>query len=698
MTVQEWLGKDNTIGIDAWSKKYPYENETYDEWLNRIGKDNENLKKLIRELKFLFGGRILSNRGLHNKGIKVTYSNCYVMSPPEDNIESIFDCAKYLARTYSYGGGCGVDISKLAPKGAKVANTAKNTSGAVSFMDLYSLTTGLIGQNGRRGALMISIDCSHPDIEDFINIKSDLNKITKANISIKITDEFMTAVRKNDDYTLHFTRPESNETIKSVVKARELFNKIILMNWDYAEPGFLFWDEIKRWNMLSNNKEFEYAGVNPCVSGDTLILTEEGYIRIDSLVDKEINVWNGYEFSTVTPKVTGINQQMKRITFSDGNQLDCTNYHKFILKDGTRVEAKNLQVNDKLIKCNFPIITTGMSISPSLSYTQGFFMGDGSSETNRNRLSIKLYDKKRNVINRLMYDNINYCESFHGDFLTLPYQPELFNKNYVPSIDYNISSRLNWLAGYLDSDGTLQSADGGLSISSVNKDVLMKVKFLLNTMGCNGTVRVMREAGTRLLPKNDGTRDSATYLCQTSYRLIINATNVKKLMDMGLNTSRIPLIANPNRDATRFIKIISIEDIDDCDKVYCFNEPKNHSGIFNGIITAQCAEEPLPAGGSCLLGSINLSEFVKNPFTEDAQFNIPEFLKAVDTGVIALNEILDEGLPLHPLQEQKDSVRDWRQIGLGVFGLADMLIKLGLKYGSEESIDVCDNIGYNMAS
>ena len=105
-----------------------------------------------------------------------------------------------MARTYSYGGGCGVDISKLAPRGAKLRNTAKETSGSVSFMDLYSLVTGLIGQNGRRGALMISLACDHPDIEEFIEIKSDLERVTKANISIRITDKFMHAVENNEDF------------------------------------------------------------------------------------------------------------------------------------------------------------------------------------------------------------------------------------------------------------------------------------------------------------------------------------------------------------------------------------------------------------------------------------------------------------------------------------------------------------------
>lgn len=150
MTVQEWLGEDNKLGIDIWKRKYRYNNETFDEWLDRVSGGDNELRNLIKDKKFLFGGRILSNRGLDKDGKKISLSNCYVVSPPEDSIESIFDCAKKLARTYSYGGGCGVDISKLAPRGAKVNNAAKETSGAVSFMDLYSLVTGLIGQNGRR--------------------------------------------------------------------------------------------------------------------------------------------------------------------------------------------------------------------------------------------------------------------------------------------------------------------------------------------------------------------------------------------------------------------------------------------------------------------------------------------------------------------------------------------------------------------
>lgn len=264
MTVQDWLGIDNKIGIDIWHKKYQRNNESFDEWINRVSGGDGLVADLILSKKFLFGGRILSNRGVNDENEKTTYSNCYVISPPEDNIESIYNTAKKLARTYSYGGGCGIDISKLSPKGSKVRNQAKNTSGAVSFMDTFSQVTEQIGQNGRRGALMISIDCTHPDLEDFITVKSDLGKVTAANISVRVTDDFMEAVLNDDDWELSFERPETGEKITKTVRAKDVYHLLCKNNWDYAEPGILFWDKIEGYNLLSNNPDFHYAGTNPC--------------------------------------------------------------------------------------------------------------------------------------------------------------------------------------------------------------------------------------------------------------------------------------------------------------------------------------------------------------------------------------------------------------------------------------------------
>lgn len=264
MDVTEWLGKDNQIGQDIWEKKYRWNGESFDEWLDRVSGGDADVRKLIEEKKFLFAGRILANRGTADDSRKITYSNCFVVTPPEDNIESIFETAKKMARTYSYGGGCGIDIGQLAPRGAAIHNAAKTTSGAVSFMDLYSMVTGLIGQEGRRGALMISIPITHPDVEEFIGIKSDLNRITKANISVRINDRFMEAVKNHEKYMLSFKREATGEAITKEIDAYEFFKRLCKMNWDMGEPGILFWDRINSWNLLSHDDSFSYASVNPC--------------------------------------------------------------------------------------------------------------------------------------------------------------------------------------------------------------------------------------------------------------------------------------------------------------------------------------------------------------------------------------------------------------------------------------------------
>lgn len=237
MELQDW--KLSELGEDIWKKKYQRNGESFEDWLERVSGGDLDVIQLIVDKKFLFGGRILSNRGITDRG--VTYSNCYVIEPPHDSIEGIYEAAMKLARTFSYGGGCGVDISTLRPKGAEVHNAALTTSGAVSFMDVLEQTARVIGQNGRRGALMISMDSSHPDIHDFIDAKLD-NKLEKCNISVRMS-------------------------AKDMEDKPEILDHIAANNYDWAEPGILYWDTIESYNLLDEFKDFKYAGVNPCARG-----------------------------------------------------------------------------------------------------------------------------------------------------------------------------------------------------------------------------------------------------------------------------------------------------------------------------------------------------------------------------------------------------------------------------------------------
>ena len=230
----------NELQRDIYENKYRSGNETFEEFIYRTSGNNAEVGKALRNREFVFAGRILAGRGLDRN---VTLSNCYVLQQPEDNIESIFDVAKQSARTYSYGGGVGFDISLLRPAGSPVNNSAESTSGPVSFMELYSTTTSIIGQKGRRGALMISMDVNHPDIEDFVNVKRDLSKVTSANISVRTDDNFFTEKSKRQEHIL---------------------NLIARNNWEMGEPGMLFWDRVQEWHLLSEHPGYELHSTNPC--------------------------------------------------------------------------------------------------------------------------------------------------------------------------------------------------------------------------------------------------------------------------------------------------------------------------------------------------------------------------------------------------------------------------------------------------
>lgn len=262
MEVEEWLN-GNQFSIDIWKKKYQYNNETLDEWFDRVSGGDEDVRRLIVEKKFLFAGRVLANRGLQKYGKRIVYNNCFVLPSPEDNLESIFDTAKYMARIYSTGGGVGFDISSLCPNGSKVNNAAEFSSGPISFADLYNLTTDIISQSGRRGALLLALRCDHPDIEEFITVKSDLNKLTKANISVKFTDDFFNHVLANDEYIASFTRI-SGQTISKKINAKNLYTKFIENNYNYAEPGIMYVDRIDNWNLLSEDFNYKIDNGNPC--------------------------------------------------------------------------------------------------------------------------------------------------------------------------------------------------------------------------------------------------------------------------------------------------------------------------------------------------------------------------------------------------------------------------------------------------
>ena len=180
---------------------------------------------LLDAFRFLPGGRILHAVGQAGVGRKAVPTNCFVLPIKDDTLAGIYDCAKEMAITYSRGGGCGVDLSTLRPCGAIVHNAAHKSTGAVSFMETFSLVTGTIGQSGRRGALLLSIRDNHPDVLDFVRIKRNTGKVRFANLSVLVSDQFMRAVSTDADWRLHFENPEAAVAVERTIKARELWQE-----------------------------------------------------------------------------------------------------------------------------------------------------------------------------------------------------------------------------------------------------------------------------------------------------------------------------------------------------------------------------------------------------------------------------------------------------------------------------------------
>jgi len=220
-----------------------------------------NFLWLLNDFRFVPGGRILHAIGNPNK---VTALNCYVIPSPHDSLPGIYRTALELAETFKRGGGCGVDISSLRPKDSPAHNAARVSTGAVSFMELYSLTTGIIGQQGRRGALMITISDSHPDVLDFCKIKRNRSSVRYANISVRVTDALMRAVEQDDEWLLHYENACDGIAVKKTIRARELWNELTVGARDWAEPGCLFWDTIRRYSSSDRYTGMEVVSTNPC--------------------------------------------------------------------------------------------------------------------------------------------------------------------------------------------------------------------------------------------------------------------------------------------------------------------------------------------------------------------------------------------------------------------------------------------------
>ncbi len=288
--MQHWY--DNEISRGILEAKYYHEGETTpQQFIDRVssvfkGDFRERMKKYITDGDFSPAGRTLYAAGSRGK-FKVSMSNCYILPSPEDNLESIFHSNYEIARIFSYGGGIGINISNLRPAGSRVHNVARTSTGAVSFMKIFNTTGEVISQNGRRGAQMVGLNCSHPDIYEFLHIKQNEEKLSSMNISILFTDEFMEAVRDDKEYTLRFHAESTGENIERTIRARDFFREFCETQWDWGDPGALFSDRLNDYHLLAGYDEYQIEITNPCgeFGGNAYNACNLGSINLYNMID-----------------------------------------------------------------------------------------------------------------------------------------------------------------------------------------------------------------------------------------------------------------------------------------------------------------------------------------------------------------------------------------------------------------------------
>lgn len=677
--AETWEQLSNTL-IDDVCKEY-------------ISEDEKNqLKDIHSKMKFIAGGRYLYYAGRINK----FFNNCYLLKSLEDSREDWANLSWKSESCLMTGGGIGNDYSIYRPKGTLIKRTGGQASGPISKMKMINEIGREVMQGGsRRSAIYASLNWKHDDVGEFLHCKDwasmpvagaydenglnltishlkekDFNypaPLDMTNISLNYDNEFLAEIYGMPfDELLAIYKEGGKDAVFSlpVVKIPLTFLENCRQALKTGEPGFSF-------NFFDKVNE---TLRNACVIGETEILTKDGYKRIDSLVNQEVEIWNGFEWSVVIPKITGQNEPVIKVTLSDGRQLISTTYHKWYLADGYTGRSRetitqDLKIGDKLIKYNFPTLIEGKIVDLKRAYTQGFISAEGMNDYKyfwvyepkdicKKRLDIRLEGRKFTNINGISRQAIYYNGTYE-------------DKDFVP-FDWCIYNKIEWLAGLFDGDGT-ELIEGGLQLVSTNLSFLLELQKLISTLGINSKIVKGQDEGDRFLP--DGKGGEKEYFCQKSYRICIGAIQMQELVRMGLKCERLSFEKNPQLDASQFVKVIKIEDYGIADTVYCFNEPLRHYGVFNGILTGQCTEVTSEDDSDvCNLGSVNMANIE----------TLDEFRKICNlASKFLLCGTLVAELPYEKVYEVR---KKNRRLGLGLMGVHEWLLKRGYKYEVTEEL------------
>jgi ribonucleoside-diphosphate reductase alpha chain len=680
----------------------------------------------LQGFKFLPAGRVIAGAGT---GRTVTLFNCFVMGTIGDDMSSIFENLREAALTMQQGGGIGHDFSTLRPQGAPVKGVGADASGPLSFMDVWdSMCRTIMSAGSRRGAMMATLRCDHPDIEAFVDAKRDPARLRMFNVSVLVTDAFMKAVKDDADWDLVF-----GGKVFRTVKAKALWERIMRATYDVAEPGVIFIDRVNRRNNLHYCETIQ--ATNPCVTAETWVHTADGPRQVSDLIGRPFTALvdgKPYASANVGFFATGMKPVLRLRTVA-GQSLRLTADHRVLKverltrwsRDTNWVAAGDLQPGDQIVLHDHRTAPCWEgNHNEAEGYLLGLLVGDGTLKEDKAVLSVWKWAQAANGT----ADNLGIEAVMEAALVaacTLPHRADFAGwmevkgrnewrlslgavkklagtlgmapgrKTLTPAMEKTSSSfHRGLLRGLFDSDGSVQGTQAkGISVRLSQSDLgnLEIVQRMLLRFGIATTIyRDRRPAGQRPMP--DGKGGMRLYESAAQHELVIAGENV------GLFGERIGFAdrdkalrlrclltsyrRKPNRE--RFIADIESIEPDGVAAVYDTQIPGINAFDANGLYVHNCGEQPLPPYGACLLGSINLAALVKDAFTPEARLDLEALEQLVPVAVRMLDNVVD--VSRFPLASQQKEAKAKRRIGLGVTGLADALIFCGVRYGSPEAV------------